>query len=218
MKRTVTVPEGTDWFTEYRESTYVPARRGWGKVIIAAFMAATLLFAYANAAQAKTEHCPSGGVKVESVVDGDLDLIVPSAGTLVCVKGSTDATGIVVADGETTLVDILGNGHNVSYYVTYGSQATDTPEVTPSAPPATDSPTSEPSVTPTDEPTDAPSASAPGSSLPSPSEPTGARPTPPDTAASATGSPANSNLAIFLIAVFAGAIGAATYVVLTARR
>jgi hypothetical protein len=53
-----------------------------------------------STAWAATEHCPDGGTKTEG---GNLNDIVPPAGAQVCVKGSTDATGIITADGTSTL-------------------------------------------------------------------------------------------------------------------
>jgi hypothetical protein len=106
---------------------------------------------------ATTEHCPTGGTKYEN---GAFNSIVLHAGTQFCVKGSVDATGILVADGQKTLVDYLGSGHDVSYYVVYeGVTPSATPPITPSPSPS-QSPT--PSVTPV------PSATPPASSPPSP--------------------------------------------------
>lgn len=161
-------------------------------------VAAAILFMlmFAASVKATTEHCPSGGVKVESQVDGDLDLIVPAAGTLVCVKGSTDATGIVIADGETTLVDILDNGHNVSYYVTYDGQETAPPTEPPATePPATEPPATEPPAT--EEPTETPICAIPeGCLTPEP------KPSQPDTATSeATAAPTGPQSNLLLIAV-----------------
>lgn len=108
-----------------------------------------------------TEHCPdfNSPNKVESQTDGDLDGIVLPAGTKVCVKGSTVATGIVIADGVKTLYEILGIGKNVSYYITYTVTPTPTPTSptpTPTTPTPTPTetettpvPTETPSVTPT---------------------------------------------------------------------
>jgi hypothetical protein len=95
-----------------------------------AVTAATLLMMgwaiFPSAAGAVAEQCPAGGEKVESQVDGDLDDIVLPAGTLFCVKGATDATGILTADGQTTLFEYLGNDHNVSHYVIYPPETTTT--------------------------------------------------------------------------------------------
>jgi hypothetical protein len=93
-------------------------------------------------AHAVTEHCPDGGTKTEAQGD-ELNDVVLEAGTEACVKGSTDAVSFT-ADGQTTLAEYLGNGHDVSYYVVY-STPTPTPTPTP-----TDSPS--PSPTPPDRP------------------------------------------------------------------
>jgi hypothetical protein len=132
---------------------------------------AAIAVAGQSAAIAATEHCPTGGVKVEATAD-ELNLIVPAAGTLVCVKGSTEATGIVVADGVQTLVEILGNGHDVSYFVTYEEVPTSSPPVDQSTPTPTITaePTATPTTTPTTEPSAEPSASADPSVTPDPTD------------------------------------------------
>lgn len=159
--------------------------------LIAVF--AILLIGASTPVLAVTEHCPDGGTKIESQVDGDLDNIVLTAGTSFCVKGSTDATGILVADGETSLFDYLGNGHNVSYYVVYE---------TPSAPPS-EEPSSEPTPTPTPEPTPTPT--------PEPSTDTGIggdEPTPPSTdAVSPAASSDDVGVQIALLLAVAGILG-----------
>jgi hypothetical protein len=149
--------------------------------IIRAAAAATILalmlaLASLNGVAAVTEHCPAGGAKVEAV-GSNLNDVVPAAGTQVCVKGSTEATGIVTADGQSTLYELLGNGHDVSYYVTYGgptSAPTDTPTSTPTAEPsATPTGTPTPSASPSDSPGSSASPSAPTSTptAPSPTQP-----------------------------------------------
>lgn len=117
------------------------------------FMLAVMLviFAVPSMVVANTEHCPSGGEKVEAKGD-DLNDIVLDAGTLFCVKGSTDATGILEADGETSLVVYLDNGHDVSYYVVYEEEASSSqsPKPTPTMSVApTPTPSVVPSMTPT---------------------------------------------------------------------
>lgn len=93
--------------------------------------------------RAATEHCPAGGTKTE----GENNALVLPPGTVGCVKGSTDAVSFV-ADGITTLVAYLANGHDVSYYVVYT-------EVTPSTAPSTE-PSVEPSVAPSAAPSSGP--------------------------------------------------------------
>jgi hypothetical protein len=121
-------------------------------VFVGVFLILTV--ALADGAFAKTEHCPAGGTKTE----GQHNDVVLAAGTQVCVKGSTDATGIITADGTSTLFELLGNGHDVSYYVVYEEvQPSETPSPTPSpsvSPTVDPSPTvsPEPPVDPTDPP------------------------------------------------------------------
>jgi hypothetical protein len=112
-----------------------------------------------------TEHCPDHNGHPGKVEGGNLNDIKPAAGTLVCVKGSTDATGILTADGKTTLFDMLDNGHDVSYYVIYEEA---TPSETPS-PSSTPSPTPSPTQSSTPSPTPSPTATPSPTSTPSPS-------------------------------------------------
>lgn len=140
-------------------------------IIRAALVAAIIALASVaggSTALAKTEHCPDGGTgHIENgAMDNDLVL---RAGTVACVKGSTDAVSFV-ADGATDLFTYLGNGHDVSYYVIYQY-----PEATPSL-----TPTPDPTATPTPEPTVTPSPSAtpPPSTEPSPSASPSFTPTP----------------------------------------
>ena len=94
---------------------------------LALFM--TFAFSMTPYVKAVTAECPAGGVKTESVTDGDLDDVVLAEGTEFCVKSSTEATGTLTADGETTLCEYLleagivgGNPDecsNVSHYIVY---------------------------------------------------------------------------------------------------
>ena len=94
-----------------------------------ASLALFMTFAFSVApVRATTDSCPEGGTKTESVVDGDLDDIVLAAGTSFCAKSSTEATGTLTADGESTLCEYLfaagivgGDSEcsNVSHYVVY---------------------------------------------------------------------------------------------------
>lgn len=113
--------------------------------LIVALAVAVASLTLTGPAFATTEHCPSGGTKVEAQGD-ELNGIVLAAGTQFCVKGSTDATGILTADGETSLVTYLGNGHDVSYYVVYEVEPTEPPptEPPPTEPPPTEPPPTEP--------------------------------------------------------------------------
>ena len=109
---------------------------------------------------AVTEHCPEGWTsKDETGDDGDLVL---EAGTVFCVKGGTEATGILIADGETTLGEYLiaaGISGGESYFAVYPPIATPTPSPSPSvltpppSPPATPTPPATPPATPTPSPT-----------------------------------------------------------------
>lgn len=142
------------------------------RIAVALVAASIIALAGASNTSAKTEHCPEPSV-TGHIENGsmDNDLVLP-AGTVACVKGSTDAVSFT-ADGVTDLFTYLGNGHDVSYYVIYQY-----PEVTPSPTPTPSSePTPEPSSTPspTVEPTPSPSAepspTASPSTAPSPSTP-----------------------------------------------
>lgn len=128
---------------------------------------ATLALMSGGAATAEpADHCPGANPNAPAlgdytiVLDNDTteaypqedrnDTILP-AGTLVCVKGGlAGATGIVEADGEQSLFDILGSGQDVSYYMTY-TLVTPTPTPTPTTSSPTPTPTTsspEPTKTP----------------------------------------------------------------------
>lgn len=139
------------------------------KFLLAATVALTAAFLIPTMAGADHNHCPDGGTKVESGSAGN-DLVLDE-GTRVCVKAgspqSNDSghgnTDIVVADGESTLQEILFDngikdgsgeqGRDVSYYVTYPPVTTTTtepPTTTTTQPPTTT--TTEPPTTTTTEP------------------------------------------------------------------
>lgn len=86
-------------------------------------MLALIVFVMTGTAQG-ADVCPEEG-KVESQVDGDLDDIVLDAGTLVCIKAGQDLVE-VVADGESTLAELIDNGHNVSHYTVLDETTTTT--------------------------------------------------------------------------------------------
>lgn len=88
-------------------------------------------------ALAGQEVCPNDG-KVESVVDGDIDGIVLPAGTEVCIKAGTLVV-YVTADGVQTLVELIGNGKNISHYtiITVPTTTTTVPETTTTQPETT---------------------------------------------------------------------------------
>jgi len=100
----------------------------------------------ADPALSATEHCPNhqDGGKVE----GQNNVEVLDAGTEFCVKAGTFATGLLVADGTTSLIEYVedsgitvGNGNvpDVSYYVVYT-----TPEPEPEPEPTPDEPVEQP--------------------------------------------------------------------------
>lgn len=102
-----------------------------GAAIIAMLFMATL----ASAAPPVDLHCPDGGTKTEAI-ETELNDLIPEAGVLVCVKAGTGNTGVVTADGETTLQGLLfaagivdgsgEQGRDVSYFVVYeATQSTD---------------------------------------------------------------------------------------------
>jgi hypothetical protein len=104
--------------------------------LMAVTAATLLMMAWAifptAAGAAPGDDCPSGWTtKVESQSDGDLDNVVLPAGTRFCAKGGTNNTGILVADGSTTLAVYLGTGQNVSHYVIYPPTTTTTTMTTP---------------------------------------------------------------------------------------
>ena len=108
---------------------------------------------------AVVEHCPDGWTsKDETGDDGDLVL---AAGTVFCVKGGTEATGILVADGETTLAEYLiaaGISGGESYFAVYPTPSpTPSPSPSPSgSPPSSSSPSPSLSPTPSPSPTGSP--------------------------------------------------------------
>jgi hypothetical protein len=119
--------------------------------LLAVVALTTALAATAMAAPPADLHCPAGwSSKDESGAD-DNDLVYP-AGTTICVKAGTENTGIIVANGWSTLQDYLvlagimdgsgEQGRDVSYHVMYGL-ASPTPSPTPESSVA---PTPEPSL------------------------------------------------------------------------
>lgn len=87
-------------------------------------------------AQAATEHCPDG-----TKTEGTHNSVVLPVGTEFCVKASNETTGVLISDGEHSLIWYVeesgivngqGNPHDVSYYVVYQTTTTTTTEVPPS--------------------------------------------------------------------------------------
>lgn len=82
-------------------------------------------------------HCPDGGSGHINIGAAGNDIALP-AGTTFCVKAGTGNTGLLTADGLTTLQEYLfqsgivdgsgEQGRDVSYYVTYTTGSTPTPE------------------------------------------------------------------------------------------
>jgi len=105
--------------------------------IIAIALVAAGVFAYNNLSASATPppdlHCEGHNVapNIKDESGSDDNNIVPVAGTLICVKASTGNTGVITADGVTTLQEYLFNagivdgsgdqGRDVSYWVTYPS-------------------------------------------------------------------------------------------------
>lgn len=88
------------------------------RIMTIAGLALLVLLLTVRVAAAATEHCPDHNGNPGKVEGGQLNDIVLEAGTVFCVKGSTDAVS-GTADGTTTLAAYLGNDHDVSYYVVY---------------------------------------------------------------------------------------------------
>jgi LPXTG-motif cell wall-anchored protein len=111
------------------------------RLIFAGVVTAGLFIGGAGPALAATEHCPDHNGHPGKVETGDNNNVVLAVGTLFCVKGSNDATGYLVADGETTLFDYLDNGHDVSYYVVYETPDEEEPPGEEEPPAEEESPT-----------------------------------------------------------------------------
>jgi hypothetical protein len=148
-------------------------------------MAATLGVALAlaislPAAGVGAEHCPSGGVKVEANpgTQAAINATILPAGTLVCVKAGEGNSGIVTADGQTTLQGYAPDGKDVSHYVIYEETQ---PSVTPSPPSPSPSPSASATPSPSPTPTPTPSPTATPSTPTSQPSPTPPLPTGPPT-------------------------------------
>lgn len=107
------------------------------KRLIALVALALMAFALALPALADDTPCSEvNGTKTNSVVDGDLNDIVLSAGTSFCVKAGSEKSGTLTADGTTTLQGYVtwtvGNGRtpDVSHYVVYQATTTTTSSTT----------------------------------------------------------------------------------------
>jgi hypothetical protein len=105
--------------------------------LLGALLITGALFAvpFAGAAFAATDHCPDGWTDKDESGADDNDVVL-DAGTEFCVKSGTEATGILVADGTTTLQEYLeaagivdgsgDQGRDVSHWVIYETTTTTT--------------------------------------------------------------------------------------------
>lgn len=123
-------------------STGVSRPRAWlaalfSLVLVASMTMGLPAFATADDGGTGEDHCPGGNEgnappsgEYEDVqkFEGEHNTVVPDAGTYICVKAGSYATGIIVADGTTSLrayVEAAGirvgndNVPDVSYYVVY---------------------------------------------------------------------------------------------------
>jgi uncharacterized membrane protein len=116
------------------------------KTIFAILIACAAL-AFSAPAAAATEHCDDHNGHPGKVEGANNDVVL-AAGTVFCVKGSTEATGTLVADGTTSLFDYLGNGHDVSYYIVYETPTPTTEPPDTTVPDTTIPPTTVPDTTP----------------------------------------------------------------------
>ncbi len=171
--------------------------------MIAAF-AFVLLIALAGAAsvsatQPADMHCPDGWVQ-KTEAPPAFDAVVLPAGTQFCVKAANDNSGIVTADGTTSIggyITWLTNGGQTpdgSYWALYSEQPSTPPPPTPDPSPSA-SPSPSPSSTPT--PTLTPS---PTHSLP----PTATLPPTDTTASAASAQPASDTPVFTLLVIFLG--------------
>lgn len=153
-------------------------------VLLTALIMLTGLAGSASAAPPANLHCPEPSL-TGHIEDASNDLVV-AAGTVICVKAGPGNTGVITADGITTLrgylfeagiIDGSGEqGRDVSYYVIYSY-----PEVSPSPSPTvrpSPSPTSQPSSTPLPSAEPTPSSSPTGTPTPEPSSTPSASETP----------------------------------------
>lgn len=124
----------------------------YGTLIVLVLM----IFALALPAWSVAGVCSEeNGDKTESVVDGDLNDIVLPAGTSFCVKSAEENSGVLTADGVTTLSGYVtwlnegGQTPDVSHFVVYRPVTTSTSSTTSSTSSTTSSTTSTTSTTTT---------------------------------------------------------------------
>lgn len=151
-----------------------------------------LMSAVAMGNGSTVEHCsfhsnPLLTDKFEAVGD-NLNDYVPEEGTRFCVKAGGEATVILIADGETSLIEYVeaagirvgqGNVPDVSYYVVYREDSSGEEET------ASPTPTPTPSPTPTETESASPTPTPVATATPTPT----ASPTPATTRPAATSTP-----------------------------
>lgn len=196
------------------------------KRVIVTLVAVFALF-FTGQASADSGQCPGFNDPTNTKIDTNDGSVILPAGTQFCIHASNNNTGILTADGSSSLDDyialyIVNNGGQVpaiSNYVIY-------PEVTPSespspspspssepSPSASPTPSQEPSPTPTASPTTTPTPTPSMTSTPTPSsEPTKTPAvTPPATDTTGATSPSESGNTLLMLLAFAlgGFIGIA---------
>lgn len=118
------------------------------------------LFAYGTVSANQSGQCPGFNSPANTKIDTNDGSIILAAGTVFCIHASNNNTGILVADGTTTLdeyiaANIINHGGQIpaiSNYVIYPALPTPTPTPTITPTPAitpVPTPTATPSVTPT---------------------------------------------------------------------
>lgn len=172
-------------------------------VLLTALIMLTGLAGSASAAPPANLHCPEPSL-TGHIEDASNDLVV-AAGTVICVKAGPGNTGVITADGITTLrgylfeagiIDGSGEqGRDVSYYVVYSypevspsPSSSVSPSITPSpsygptpTPSPTGTPVASPTATPTVPPSPQPSPTPESTPFPTPTPTLQPSPTPEST-------------------------------------
>lgn len=137
------------------------------------------LFAYGTVSANQSGQCPGFNSPANTKIDTNDGSVILAAGTVFCIHASNNNTGILVADGTTTLdeyiaANIINHGGQIpaiSNYVIYPAvptpTITPTPAITPTPTPNV-TPTPTPNVTPTPIVTPTPTISPSPSPTPSP--------------------------------------------------
>lgn len=161
-------------------------RRAYAPFLTLFVLYILLLIASTGPVTADSEHCPDkdNTVKVENAEDAGS--LVFDAGTEFCAKKKTGNTGVITADGSTTLYEYLvaadidgEEGEGPSYYIVYTTpveseepsspaSASTTPSSSPSPSMSTTSPSPSDSASPTPSGTSTPTPSASAPSTPVP--------------------------------------------------